>query len=81
MIIASYSKETYDRPYKGRSIIAFPKNYVIFDIETTGLSPEWNSIIEIGAIRYKNGVEVNRFSSLVQPPAYYDGCFVDSFIT
>lgn len=70
-----------DRPYKGKSIIAFPANYVIVDIETTGLSPEWNDIIEIGAIRYKDGAEVNRFSSLVQPPAYDDGCFVDEFIT
>lgn len=70
-----------NRPYKGKSIIAFPANYVIVDIETTGLSPEWNNIIEIGAIRYKDGVEVNRFSSLVQPPAYDDGGFVDSFIT
>ena len=50
------------------------------DIETTGLSPEWDDIIEIGAIRYSNDVEVDRFQSLVQPEPYADGTFVDDFI-
>ena len=70
-----------ERAGKGNSIIAFPKDYVVVDIETTGLSPEWDDIIEIGAIRYSNDVEVDRFQSLVQPEPYADGTFVDDFIT
>ena len=60
------------RPYKGRSLIAFPRtaafpsSYVTLNLKTTGLSPMWDSIIEIKAIRFKNGMEINRFSSLVR---------------
>ena len=72
---------TTEREQRGKSIIAFPENYVVVDTETTGLSPAWDHIIEIGAVRYRNGYEVDRFASLVQPPSYDDGTFVDSFIT
>ena len=54
------------RPYKGKSLVAFPSSYVTLNLKTTGLSPMWDSIIEIKAIRFKNGREVNRFSSLVR---------------
>ena len=49
------------RPDKGHSIVTFPNNYVIIDIETTGLSPEWDSIIEVSAIKYENNSEISRF--------------------
>ena len=48
-----------------RSIIALPNDYVVVDIETTGLSSTENEIIEIAAIRYRNGAETERFSQLV----------------
>ncbi|MCB2292085.1 PolC-type DNA polymerase III [Clostridium algoriphilum] len=41
--------------------------YVVFDIETTGLSSENDSIIEIGALRIENGKIVDRFSEFVDP--------------
>jgi len=69
-----------ERTGKGKSIIAFPSEYCVVDTETTGLSPAWDNIIEIGAVKYSNGVEVDRFQSLVQPSAYDDGTFVDDFI-
>ena len=69
------------REGKGKSIVAFPKTYCVVDTETTGLSPDWDNIIEIGAVKYADGVEVDRFESLVQPPVIsYDGRYVDSFI-
>jgi DNA polymerase III subunit epsilon len=40
---------------------------VIFDFETTGLSHKSSRIIEIGAIRYENRVEVQTMSQLVNP--------------
>lgn len=69
------------RDLKGSSILAFPNDYVIIDIETTGLSPELDSIIEVAAQRYENGVKTDSFSSLVKPDNIYeDGTFVDKFI-
>lgn len=66
---------------KGNSLVCFPDSYCIIDIETTGLSPEYDSIIEISAIKYENGINVNRYSSLVRPDQYYsDGNYIDEFI-
>ena len=41
--------------------------YVVFDIETTGFSPDVNHIIEIGAVKVENGKIVDRFSTFVNP--------------
>ncbi len=41
--------------------------YVVFDIETTGFSSSRNRIIEIGAVKVKNGVITEKFSSFVNP--------------
>jgi len=41
--------------------------YVVFDIETTGLSVIHNKIIEIAGVRMQNGNEIDRFSSFINP--------------
>ena len=41
------------------------KEFVAFDIETTGLSPTRDRIIELGAVLFNNGKKVKTFSSLV----------------
>jgi ATP-dependent DNA helicase DinG len=41
--------------------------FIALDFETTGLSPEFDTIIEIGAIRFDAGVETARYSTLVNP--------------
>jgi len=43
------------------------ESYVVFDIETTGFSPEINKIIEIGAVKVVDGKIVDRFSTFVNP--------------
>ena len=42
-------------------------DYVVFDLETTGFSPETNRIIEIGAVKGQNGKIVDKFSTFVNP--------------
>lgn len=41
--------------------------FVVFDLETTGLSPNLDRIVEIGAIKYQDGKIVDRFSRMVDP--------------
>ena len=45
----------------------YAKDYVVFDLETTGLSPEKDEIIEISAIKVRNGQVNSIFSTLVNP--------------
>lgn len=52
---------------KGNNIIDFPKEYIVIDIETTGLFLGIDEIIEVGAIKYINGIEVSRFNELIKP--------------
>lgn len=68
------------REEKGKSLLASPNDFIVLDIETTGYLPQWDYIIEVGAIKYEHGVEIARFSSLIQPPSD-DGEYIDSYIT
>ena len=43
------------------------KDYVCLDLETSGLYPKYDKIIEIGAVKVKNGQITDRFRSLVNP--------------
>lgn len=57
----------------GRGIAINSKNqrldgdFVVFDLETTGLSNETCAIIEIGAVRVQAGRIIDRFSTFVNP--------------
>ncbi len=42
-------------------------SYVVFDLETTGFSAERDRIIEIGAVRIRDGRIIDRFSEFVNP--------------
>ena len=43
------------------------KSYIAFDLETTGLSPQEHEIIEIGALKVREGKVVDRFMEFVHP--------------
>lgn len=43
------------------------KSYVAFDVETTGLNPQENEIIEIGALKVREGKVVERFIEFIKP--------------
>ena len=52
---------------KGRNIDSYIENYVLFDLETTGISCRSDDVIEISALRVRNGQVTECFSSLVDP--------------
>jgi DNA polymerase-3 subunit alpha (Gram-positive type) len=41
--------------------------YIVYDLETTGLSSNYNEIIEIAAVKIKNGLIIDEFSTYVKP--------------
>lgn len=43
------------------------RDYVVLDVETTGLDPVANRIIEVAAIRVQEGQETGRYQTLVNP--------------
>lgn len=58
--------QTNTREYKGKSLLSLPNDYVIIDIETTGLDPKYDHIIEISAIKVMNNKMTNKFTSLIK---------------
>lgn len=42
-------------------------DYVALDLETTGLNPKRDRIIEVGAVRVRNGKATDSFQSLINP--------------
>lgn len=63
------------RENKGKAVNALPEDYVALDLETTGLDPEWDCIIEIGMVRVRHGKVAAEYSTLVNP-----GMPIDDFI-
>ncbi|MDF1513597.1 MAG: exonuclease domain-containing protein, partial [Anaerolineae bacterium] len=53
-----------------------PKTYVSLDLETTGLEPGSDAIIEVGALRFDDSQVIETFSSFVNP-----GRRIPQFIT
>lgn len=61
---------------KGKLIRGMKDDYVVLDVETTGLSPTKNDIIEFSAIKISKGEIIDTFSTLINP-----GYLIDPFIT
>ena len=55
------------RPLKGKSLCIFPPDFTVIDIETTGLVPAIDQIIEVSAIRVREYHPTETFSSLINP--------------
>lgn len=69
-------EENRKRPEKGKSLLEFPEDYVVVDLETTGLRPDLDEIIEIGAVRVQGQKITESFNTFVHP---VNG--IDPFIT
>lgn len=53
--------------FEGVDEYDFNSTFIVFDLETTGLSPVNDMITEIGAVKIKNMEIVDRFTTLVNP--------------
>ncbi len=54
-------------PLLGESVIGFPADYTVLDLETTGLNPATDLIIEYAAVKVRNNQVVDTFQSLCDP--------------
>lgn len=52
---------------KGKRLSGYLKDYIVFDLETTGINPEWDTIIEISAVKVCGHEVTEEFSTLVNP--------------
>lgn len=51
----------------GRLLKEYVSDYVIFDLETTGISSNYDEVIEISAVKVRAGRVVGEFNTLVNP--------------
>ncbi len=65
--IEAYFVNDTERCAFGESYPAFDEEMIVFDLETTGLSNDTCRIIEIGAVKIKNGEILERFDTFVDP--------------
>ena len=75
-MIIEIEKSKNFRELKGNSLIDNIDNYTVIDIETTGLDPKVNKIIELAALKVRNNQVVDKFNSLINPQVE-----INSFIT
>ena len=52
---------------RGKKLLKYVSDYVVFDLETTGISVDRDDIIEISAVKVKNGQVIDTFETLVNP--------------
>ena len=51
----------------GKKLNKYLSDYIVFDLETTGISCASDQVIEISALKVKNGCVIDEFSTLVNP--------------
>lgn len=56
-----------NRNKKGFSILKKLSDYTVVDIETTGLCPAVDEIVEIGALKVRQGEIIEEYSQLIKP--------------
>lgn len=66
LLVYKYNPRKVD-PSIGNGIIAFPENYTVIDLETTGLDPKNELIIEYAAVKVRKNKVVDTFQSLCDP--------------
>lgn len=52
---------------RGRKIEKYISDYVVFDLETTGISSAYDEVIEISGVKVRGGRVIDEYTSLVNP--------------
>ena len=52
---------------RGKQLNKYVPDYVVFDLETTGISANYDEVIEISAVKVRGGKIIDEFSTLVNP--------------
>ena len=52
---------------RGTQKTKYTPDYVVFDLETTGISRVYDEVVEISAVKVRGGKVVDEFSTLVNP--------------
>lgn len=56
-VISTYKKENSN----------YPSDFVVFDVETTGLNQSIDEIVQLSAVKYINNIEVDRYNTYINP--------------
>ena len=51
----------------GKKILGYVPDYVLFDLETTGISWKNDEVVEISAVKVRGGEVIDEYSTLVNP--------------
>lgn len=70
---------------KGKSINELIDNYCLIDLETTGLDPNYDEIIEVSILKVEDNNIISKYQTLIKPePLYSDDnnspIYVDNYI-
>jgi len=56
---------TYKTQFNYAAVKELKERYIAFDVETSGLNPVYDRIIEVGAILFEKGEVIKRYSTLI----------------
>ena len=65
---------TYKKQVDYDTVKELKERYIAFDVETTGLSPMNDKIIEVAAVLFENGEITQSYTSLVNPEVFVPYC-------
>lgn len=57
--------ENIEKRKKGKSLLSILDKFTVIDLETTGFDPQYDEILEIGALKYRYGNIIDKFHSYV----------------